>query len=202
MRPLLAVIVLFAAQNSLFATLVYRYELTFFDSDTGTYLPPEPQGSEGSGYIDVLTPTGNNVPVLDAVYDIQFRGFIGTDGNGVLPAIPAPIFSSLDGCTISGPEEGTPFMDWGETRLSGLWAITAPIARTEDGEFLALWLITDHTVESYWPLEYYFNESMRSGDWIFTGARNVPEPGQTSVYLAISVVALAVFRWRQLNWSR
>ena len=75
--PLLAVIVLFAAQNSLFATLVYRYEFAYYaDAE------PRPQGSAGSGYIDFLTPTGNNVPVLDAVYDLQFIGFGAIDSDG------------------------------------------------------------------------------------------------------------------------
>jgi hypothetical protein len=54
----------------------------------------------------VLNPTGEEVPVLDAVYALQFRGFIGVDGNGLLPDLPAPVFSSLDGCMISG------FMSW------------------------------------------------------------------------------------------
>jgi hypothetical protein len=188
MRPLLAVIVLFAAQNSLLATLVYRYEF----SRDGV----RPQGEEGSGYIDFLTPTGNNVPVLDAVYDLQFRGFVGRDGNGVFPDLPAPICSSLDGCGIFG------FMSWTGTYLAGSWSITSPIARTEDGDFLSKSLITSATVESYWPLAYVFNEAMLPGRWQFTGTRNVPESGGTALNLTISAIVLAVLRWRHLNCSR
>ena len=198
MRPLLAVIVLFAAQNSLFATLVYRYEFAYYaDAE------PRPQGSEGSGYIDFLTPTGNNVPVLDAVYDLQFRGFGAFDEDGVLPDIAAPIFSSLDGSTISG-WDGTAgaFMDWDGAYLTGLWIISY-LSRTEDGKFLSRTDISDFSIDSFYPLEYDgWNETSLSGNWIFTGARKVPESGRTSLYITISVVALAVFRWRHLNWSR
>ena len=188
MRPLLAVIVLFAAQHSLVATLVYRYEFSRFGV--------RPQGSEGSGYIEFLNPTGNNVPVLDAVYALQFRGFIGTDGNRVFPDLPAPIFCSLDGCGIFG------FMSWTGTGLGGSWSITSPISRTEDGEFLSKSRITSATAESYWPLAYVFNESMLSGGWVFTGTRNVPESGGTALNLTISAIVLAVLRWRHLNCSR
>ena len=94
-------------------------------------------------------------------------------------------------------------MDWDGTRLTGIWGIDFPILRNRNGEFLALYrLYSDSQVYTFWPLNFYFNEAAPPGNWIFTGARNVPEPGQTSVYFAISVVALAVFRWRQLNWSR
>jgi hypothetical protein len=129
------------------------------------------------------------VPVLDAVYDLQFRGFIGTDSNGVFPDLPAPIFSSLDGCTIFGS------MSWTETYLGGPWSITSPITRTVDGEFLSKSRITDATIESYWPLAYWFNESMLSGSWVFTGTLErspVPESGEggSALLLIISSIFL------------
>jgi hypothetical protein len=59
--------------------------------------------------------------------------------------------------------------------------------------------IGDATIESFWPLAYFPNEAMLSGNWIFTDSRNVPESGETSLYLAISAIAFAAFGWRHLK---
>jgi hypothetical protein len=95
-------------------------------------------------------------------------------------------------------------MDWDGTHLGGFWGIASPISRTEDGEFLSSYVIGDHTIDSFWPLAYVFNESSLSGNWVFTGSRDVkqkkkeevPDAGSTAALLGLSV-ALLIFAQRK-----
>jgi hypothetical protein len=78
--------------------------------------------------------------------------------------------------------------------ISGNWSVS--FAKRVDGQFgqLATLDLNTYSVQAFWPLEYLpSNESAQLGGWKFTGPRSVPESGLTALYLAISVVALAVW---------
>jgi hypothetical protein len=166
-----ALIGLFAGQCSLHATLVYRYEWTYYQNAA-----PTAQENPHSGYIDFLDPSNSAGADLDAVYDLRFTSFPGVDGNGVLPTIPATTFSLLD-ASLTG------LFTWNEHQVSGVWSLS----------FAASPLfcrIDSASVQSFYPLAYVFNEASQSGGWVFTGTRNVPETGGTVLILILSGIAL------------
>jgi hypothetical protein len=60
------------------------------------------------------------VPLEKAIYDLQFRGFLGIDRDDGLPFIPASIFTLADTLSYYG------WMTWNELGLSGFWGISVP----------------------------------------------------------------------------
>jgi hypothetical protein len=137
------------------ASPIYRYEFWWLTSNIIGF--PN-LGEEGSGYIDFRTPSGTNVPILQAIADIQVRGFSGEDRgfNGplypdILPPIPAPTLSreDLDSSHIGTSGFGIPVTmsrsEYGS--VSGFWAISHSVG---DANIR----IRSDALETFFPLPY------------------------------------------------
>jgi hypothetical protein len=166
---------------SLLATLLYRYEYTPTYND-GPH--PVTAGSEGSAYLDFTTPCGSGA-AQEAVYDFAFVTLHPSPSNfygGSLPAIPSVTYSLSD-ARMSG------VFDWDGNYLTGNWSLFFATANSQVYHNLFAW-----GMSSFWPGEYFFNETASPGRWVFTGSRSVPEAGDTLAYLAIGAIVLL---WRK-----
>ena len=61
-------------------------------------------------------------------------------------------------------------------------------------------VIDPNELNSFWPMEYAYNEETSSGPWLFSGTRNVPESGGTLLYLAIGMIVLGSAGIKRLAW--
>jgi hypothetical protein len=171
-----ALIGLLADQSSLFATLVYRYELNH---------PGEgiiPQGNTNSGYIDMRYESGNMSP-REAIYDFRVTSNSYPDFN--IPAITYTFAES----TLSQPEQA--FISWDGKMLGGVWLFQSPILYDLQGNFLAQSHFSELSIMTFWPFNLPIDESGGTIFWQFTGRREVPEAGSTLLYLAIGMIVLS-----------
>ena len=104
-----------------------------------------------------------------AIYALQFTSFPGVDGNGVLPTIPAITFSFSNATSMLGN------ITWDGRLVGGLWRISFSAFQ----ELSSSSSIDSASVQSSYPLAYFPNEASQTGNWLFTGSRNVPESGRT-----------------------
>ena len=163
------------------ATLVYRYEFTPSGSTE-----PVPQGTPMSAYLEFLEPGGEEHG-LGALYDLQFvtnRGF----ENGIERI--SPFAFRLPDARLRTGVFTTGLFTWNETRVGGDWELLFG-----DGNVDPLYgEANSGGIECFFPITFFFHESARSGSWLFTQARSVPEAGGTLLYLAIGMIA---FIWRK-----
>ena len=181
------------------AVPVYRYEFA-------SYGGIRPQGTEGSAYIDFRTPStpglvdrfSPSIPLDEAIADVQFRGS-GAYGASVLPEfggpkadIPAPIFRGLHGLEYDGGITWSP--DFG---VQGNWIIYA-FAWPQYTNFR----LSGPVIYSFYPLEYFPNESTYVGGFRFTGIVDnpavpeiaVPDAGSTVMLFGMAIAALGAIR--------
>ena len=163
---------------------------TRFEFETFPFAGPRPLGEENTAFIETTTDTGENVPILEAVSAFQWRGLdsgtAGFQGGNLveLPNIIAPTFTSLEGLGLNGT------MSWTTTTLGGsFWFITSPVFEAPEHTPPLLgatrYILSDARMDSFWPLEYFFNEASQGGRW-----RAVPEAGATILLLSLAVCAL------------
>ena len=182
-----ALIGLFSSQCSLFATLVYRYEVAYQNEI-------RPQGTGNSGYIDFLTPYGEGL-FPEVVYDFRVTSMpsptYGLDrelGMIPFPVIPSRTYSLSDGIISTFMAIQT--INWDGTDIGGDFHI-----RFHNPEQPHTWLsVSVPNIYNYWPMEYVFNESSMGSQWLFTGTRNVPDSGGTVLILILSGISLGVCR--------
>jgi hypothetical protein len=177
---LAAFAVAIATDCSLHATPIYHYAWVPFDQGNTS---PAPLGTPGSGFIDFLAPTDGGIGTgLDAISDLQFTGF-SANGSGPLPDIPSPTY---DLSNALSPLEGG--IMWDSQRITSMGiTLFNPLAPGTSSN------ISDHRVETFYPLAYFPNEESRTGDWLFQGAKQVSETGGNAAILMLSGAALTVF---------
>jgi hypothetical protein len=148
------------------AITIYRYEIA--NHSDGEL---REQGTPNSGYIEFQSPSGTGG--LDFLYDLALTSYpsptIDYQGNPV-PLIPSRTYTLLD----EYQSDSRTTFAWDESRISGDWGLSF-YTRDVNGQAITSTNINSATIENFWPMEYYYNESSMSIDWKFTGTRNVPE---------------------------
>jgi hypothetical protein len=130
---------------------------------------------------------------LEAVAAFQFRGFNSGTNSFVYPDLSniiAPIFTSFEGFLLSGT------MSWTTTTLGGNWSMMSPVFEAPEHSPPLLgatyYRLSDVVMESFWPLEYFPNESSVVGHW-----HPVPEAGGITLLFSLTVCALLAFKHRR-----
>jgi hypothetical protein len=160
-----------------------------FVNSYGITLP----GGQNTGWIETKSDTGTDVPILEAIASFSFKNLDITGSGGDflpdLPAIIAPVYTSLSrGLSFGGT------MTWDLNRLTGFWSIDSPVygppPYTQPLLGGTRYQITEVGFYSFWPLEYFFNESTMLGGWFATPKAAVPETGYTAILLAMGVCGI------------
>ena len=161
-------ILLLLSVPSLYAT---RYEFVnpFFQA---------PLGSEDTAFIETMTPTGVDVPILDAVAAFQFRGLTGRERR---PAgHPGTAVRPLDGWSILGT------MTWDLTSLTGIWSLSSPPIEALPPLIGATqYVVRSDGLDSKWPLDYFPSQSFLQGQW-----HAVPDAGSTLLLMLGSLAGI------------
>lgn len=165
------------------ATLVYRYD---FERDP--IHNPAQVADFGTGWIEMNSLSGSDVPIRDAVYDLHVKSQErAAELGGFIPAIE---FGLSD--AIYNPQT---LLTWGPD----LWSIQgisfqSPAITQFDFDTGALdnpravARITDMYILNFWP-GALFSTAGVIGSWKFAGAVEVPETGGTLALFALGLIA-------------
>ena len=160
MLTVLAAVAVAIATCSLHATPSYRYAWVPFDQGNTS---PAPLDTPGSGFIDFLAPTDGGIGAgLDAISDLQFTGF-SANGSGLLPDIPSFTYDLSNALSPSG--DG---IMWNSQRITSIGiTLFNPLAPGTSSN------ISDHRVETFYPLAYFPNDHARATGYFKAPSRSL-----------------------------
>jgi hypothetical protein len=167
------------------ATTLYRYEPN-----------PKPKTLQPY-YIDFATPSGEDVPILEAIADIAITTpvFFGLG----LPTIPPHTFTFADLPPFTpDPPGGIPnIISWDSFSIKGPWALNFVYWESED--FFVTAHVDSAVTKFFFPLKYFPSESGVLTLWQPVEAQvpvKTPDTGSTLAMLGMSLVGLVLVRTR------